>query len=479
MRLVFAAAACLLSVNATLWAQDSDAPTPSLGDLARQSRAQHSSADQSKSTSAQELVDEMQREQEEAGNAPVGFTSFDAGDYRVLVPNPSTLEGRENGAVLAGSRVGVTNTEVLAGTPIPIPPNLSDIAVRNLVSQVAGLHGQSPYCSPVTLGTHKAFRCYWNGAPRLLGHEVWGTMDVIVASNSLIPIMCVSPDELRQCLGYDRFGYHTCGNRNPTWSEVQQTKDAINTRFHDELTTGQMCDQIIYPSIRLKEDIVVHPATLAETKPAKAATPAPAEDKMVVAVGSPTTSLADLARRTRQAAHPVAQATVDNAEGGLVPEGFQSFAVIYCANPQQCSQATVVIPAQVEVVSKVNGQYIFKAAQDGNPVFLYAGPADVNAPYRSLTDPDYIRMRDLANANEWWSRGKVNGVSTQEVAVDGHAAVITRFGYEREPKKSWIGERVLIDNYGQQFLLGCTAPEETFADAEALCTTLVNSLRLE
>jgi hypothetical protein len=36
----------------------------------------------------------------------------------------------------------------------------------------------------------------------------------------------------------------------------------------------------------------------------------------------------------------------------------------------------------------------------------------------------------------------------------------------------------LIENQGKQFLLGCTAPEEHFADAEALCTTLVNSLRL-
>jgi hypothetical protein len=36
----------------------------------------------------------------------------------------------------------------------------------------------------------------------------------------------------------------------------------------------------------------------------------------------------------------------------------------------------------------------------------------------------------------------------------------------------------LIDNQGKQFLVGCAAPEEHFADAEALCTTLVNSLRL-
>jgi hypothetical protein len=56
---------------------------------------------------------------------------------------------------------------------------------------------------------------------------------------------------------------------------------------------------------------------------------------------------------------------------------------------------------------------------------------------------------------------------------------MTRFRYQRDQKKWWIGERILIEMpMGAQFLVGCTALEENFADAEALCTTLVNSLRL-
>jgi hypothetical protein len=188
--------------------------------------------------------------------------------------------------------------------------------------------------------------------------------------------------------------------------------------------------------------------------------------------------LAELARQTRQAPHDKAQATLDSAEGTTVaPAGFQSFILQYCQNPQQCSEASVVIPEKAEVVSRTNGQYIFKAALDGESVMLYAGPADVNAPYRSLTDPDYIRMRDLANANGW-SREKPESVSTQDLTIEGRPALMTRFRYQRDQKTWWIGERVLIENQGKQFLLGCAAPEEHFADAEALCTTLVNSLRL-
>jgi hypothetical protein len=129
------------------------------------------------------------------------------------------------------------------------------------------------------------------------------------------------------------------------------------------------------------------------------------------------------------------------------------------------------------VVSRTNGQHIFKAALDGGAVMLYAGPADVGAPYRSMTDPDYIRMRDLANFNGW-SREKPDAVSTQELTIDGRPALMTRFRFQRYQKRWWIGERALIEDQGAQFLLGCAAPEEHFADAEGLCTTLVNSLRL-
>lgn len=483
MRRVLPVAAFIACMSACAATQDASSPASSLGDLARQTRAQHASADLNPSK-AQGLVDEMQEEQESSDNAPAGYKNYDAGDYRLFVPYPFSLEGRENGgAVLLGSRMGLSNTEVMAGNPISIPPNLSDTVLMNTVRQLASRQGAQAYCNPISQGSHKTFRCSWQTSPRLLGHEVWGSMEFIVASNHLIPVMCASPDDSHQmCVIYDTHGHNTCSDREHQlygWDH-RKAQAAADATYRDERTTVQACDQIIYPSIQLKEDIVVHPVTIAEGKPPKVATPAPVQDKTVVAVGSPTTSLAELARQTRQAPHAEPKAKLDSGEDlSPVPDGFQSFVVGYCVNPQQCSEATVVIPAKVEIVSKVNGQYIFKTALDGNPVFLYVGPADVNNPYRSMTDLDYIRMRDLANANQWWSRGKVNGVSTQEVTIDGHPALITRFGYEREPKKPWIGERVMIDNRGQQFLLGCTAPEESFAEAEELCTTLVNSLQLQ
>src|SRR5579863_7837815 len=473
----------------TTSAQDYTAPNPPLAELARQSRAQHAAAE-GQPNKAQELVDEMQQQQEQQQVAPTGFKSYDAGDYRLFVPFPYDLEGRDNtGAVLIGSRLGLTNTEVMAGSPVPIRPNLNDNELLSAANQLASSHGQPASCSQTKLGERKAFRCGWQNSPSLLGRQVWGSIEIVATSNSLIPVMCVSPDDVHQpCVVYDTLGHNSCNDRN-AW----KTRAAIEASYRDERTTTQICDQIIYPSITLKEDIVVHPAVIGQQKPANGTTGTVPQDNSVAAYGVQTGSLAELARQSRQASHGQPLAKLSNAEGGVAPAGFQSFSLQYCQYPQHCSTASIVIPEKSEIVSNANSQYIFKTVLNGYPVMLYAGPVDVNEPYRSMTNADYIRIRDLAGSSGW-SREKADAVSTQELSIDGRPALMTRFRYQRDEKNWWIGERAQIQvqpgqvpnwqiQNGQiqtgQFLIGCTAPEQRFADAEVLCTTLVNSLRLQ
>ena len=342
-------------------AQDAGNSGASLGDLARHTRANHASTSDSKPSKAQALVDEMQQEQEASENAPVGFKNYDAGDYRLFVPFPYSLEGRDNGgAVLLGSRLGITNTEVVAGNPIPVPADAREDTLMNVVRQYAGQRGPQAYCSAIKQGAHKAFRCAWQGNPSLLGHVVWGSMEFIVASNSLIPVMCVSPDAMQSCLVYDNWGHNTCSDRN-----AYKTQAAIEASNREETTTFQMCDQVIYPSITLKEDIVVHPAKIAEKSDqpnpqSKALQPTavgwapPVQAHEPGDSGSQSPSLAELARQTRQAPHGPPLAKLDSAEGtSVAPAGFQSFVLQYCINPQQCGAATVVIPEKAEVVSRV------------------------------------------------------------------------------------------------------------------------------
>ena len=70
-----------------------------------------------------------------------------------------------------------------------------------------------------------------------------------------------------------------------------------------------------------------------------------------------------------------------------------------------------------------------------------------------MTDPDYIRMRDLANSNGW-SHEKTDGVSTQDLTIEGRPALMTRFRYLRDEKTWWVGERALIGMAGRSFWLG-------------------------
>ena len=82
-RCVTLLAVAVVCLGARLRAQNSENPN-SLGDVARQTRAEHASAPADKSGKAQDLVDEMQQEQEAAENAPTGFKNYDAGEYRLL-----------------------------------------------------------------------------------------------------------------------------------------------------------------------------------------------------------------------------------------------------------------------------------------------------------------------------------------------------------------------------------------------------------
>ena len=487
------AAACILCLSAVARAQDSDEPN-SLGDVARQTRAQHASAPEDKSSKEQDPISGMRQQHETATTPPIGFVNYNTGDYRLFVPFPFNLEGHENGgAVLLGSKVGINNAEVLAGTPLPIPANLSDQDLSDTARQLAQAYSPSASCSAIKLGSHKVFRCSLSKAS-LLDREVTGSIEFVAANNSLIPVMCVSADDMRECVTHGARS-QTCGGIHPTRAEVRRTKAAKLAQLHDQLASLQVCNQIIYPSIQvkedqfaedqLKEDVVTRPPAIPEGKAARKEVAATAitEPENESATSGPSApsppSLAELARQNRRASHGQAQAASDNAEGkSAAPVGFQTFVLQYCRNPQQCSDASIIIPEKSEVVSRTNGQHIFKAALDGEPVMLYAGPADVNAPYRSLTDADYTRMRDLANSNGW-SREKPDSISTEDLMIGGELALMTRFRFRRDQKHWWIGERVLLGAQGAQFLLGCAAPEEHFADAEILCTTLVNSLRSE
>src|SRR5580700_11049294 len=74
----------------------------SLADAARQARAQRQDQPRAEESQAQQVVNQLVEDQDDTGNAPGGFKTYNAGDYKLWVPAPFTVEGHDTaGIVLA------------------------------------------------------------------------------------------------------------------------------------------------------------------------------------------------------------------------------------------------------------------------------------------------------------------------------------------------------------------------------------------
>jgi hypothetical protein len=484
-------AACLTATG--LPAQAQDAPSPSLGDVARQSRSQRQQADTP--SKAQELADQLQQEQEESENAPVGYKTYNAGDYRLWVPFPYEVEGRDQiGTVLAGSRVGVTNTEVMAGNPLAFPSNLDEGTERNLVSQVARLYSQYASCSPIKLGERRAYRCGLDKA-YLMGAEVWGTMVFVITSGSVIPVMCVSPDDQHQCVGHDKFGYHICGNKNPTWDEVQKTQAAVQTRYQDERTTAQVCDQLIYPSIRLREDYAPraltgsakstdHTGADHTAAPKTAGLPTARNAQTAVngdaAQAGTAPSLAEVVRQSKEAAsnQPKAKRTLDATDGGgIPPAGFKSDTFSYCQRRDFCWHAYVFLPANAVRLKDYAPEFVYEVPFDKERVLLFAGQAQIDAASRGSKDPTLALWREINATEGSAALNNLQAATRDEATIAGMPGFLTHFEIKRNDVV-WVGIRANVVSRGVELMVGCLAPKTRFGDADQDCSTLIDSLRL-
>lgn len=473
---------------AITWGQDSENAGASLGDLARQSRAQRGQSGTTPSK-AQELANELQQEQEESENAPIGYKTYNAGDYRLFVPFPYEIEGRdENGVVLAGSRVGVTNTEVMAGNPITFPAGLDESSERNVLSQLTRMFSESSGCGAFKLGEHRAYRCGLNRVS-LLGKEVSGTMVFVMASGTTIPVMCVSPDAMNEHL--------VIGNPRATYQQQQAAYAQQAQRFQDERTTAQVCDQVIYPSIRLREDsekslsaavasksMNTGKASLTKTAAlSTAAGPQAAVAKSDAAAGV-APSLAEVVRVSKAAGanQPKAKRTLDATDGGgLPPAGFKSASFSYCQSQDFCWQASVFLPVNAVPTDPHYPEFVYEAplgkdTAGPDKVLLFAGFAHLNGANRGSKDPSIALWREI-NADDSAGQSNVQAVTRDEATIAGMPGFLTHFEIKRNDV-IWVGVRANVVSRGVDLMVGCMAPQKRFGDADEDCSTLIDSLRL-
>ncbi|HLW85933.1 MAG TPA: hypothetical protein VKR60_12020 [Candidatus Sulfotelmatobacter sp.] len=470
----------------------------SLADAARQARAQKADQPKAEPSKAQEVVNQLVEDQDDTGNAPAGFKTYNAGDYRLFVPAPYTVEGRDNsGIVLVNSAQGRARSLVLVGNPVVLPPGSGDDAFGDAASQIAHIYAPSATCTPATVAGHKAYQCGLAGAT-LLGRKVGGNAVFVRGSRNMIPVFCVAPTDSR---ARDMYNNPHSNSRQKAYA-----KQVMEREDQDVRNTWQACDSVLQ-SVRLKEDGGTTATASVKTDNAASATapaapaqaaagsasnapaassPATSSSQVATASAGGSASLAEIARRIHESPAPgaVAQAQPqrppDNApESDAAPEGFKTQSFRYCkAHSQQCWDALIFVPADAKLLSSGCKQYVFETKVNGETFLLLAGQSgSAGCEERAPNDPDPVRWHQLVDPESIRAPGTAATISNLQMTLAGKSAVITKLKFKKG-LADWMAKRADVESNGLQIVVGCMAPRDSFADGEAMCTTLIESLRL-
>jgi hypothetical protein len=457
----------------------------SLADVARQARAQKQAQPKTEASTAQQIVDQLAEDQEDK-DAPAGFKTYNAGAYKIWAPAPFTLDSHDvGGVVLTGPQVGSTRPLVLAGTPIVLRLENED-AFADAARQFAHGYSDSTNCTKATVAGRNAYQCSLAGA-RLLGHSVSGNVVFVQGAGGVLPVLCVADTESR--------ARDLLNNPHATLKQKRYAREVMAHEDQDVRTAWQKCDAV-FQSIRIKDSSTPQKGTLAAANtvidsksaaspgaavdPARAAAPAAAAAQP--ADTDESASLADIARQLHQPSArattvPAPPATV--AAQSTVPAGFKVQAFTYCkSHTQQCWNASVLVPADAQLVSSDCKQFVFETKVKGSPFLLLMGPAGAEScPGRNPSDGSTVRWKQLVDPERERDPGTSSTISAEQTTLDGKRAFVTEMRF-RKGAADWIAKRAEVENNDAQLVVGCMAPKDTFADGDTTCSGLIGSLRL-
>jgi hypothetical protein len=432
----------------------------SLGDAARQSRAQKQSDAQDSVSPAQQVANELSEDQNDS--APGGFKTFNAGDYKVWVPAPYTVDGRDDaGTVLSGPAVGSKRPMILVGSPIISKGNTDD-AFQDAATQFAHLYSQTATCTKSTIAGQGAYVCGL-AAANLLGRQVSGNAVFVQRAGNIYPVFCLAPSDSRY--------RDILNNPRSSSSAKVMARESLEREEGDMKAVWQKCDTV-FQSVHIRDGAVRQAAQSGAASGG-------------VTAGAGSASLADIARRLKQdpgqaaaiTTASAAQTTAEVAPGSTVPAGLKVQAFQYCAAVHQCWDASVLIPSDAKLISSDCKQYAFEIKVQGQPFLLMAGPAGGECDGGTANSTSLVRWKELVDPENRRAPGTYTTISAQTRKLDGKAASIITMGF-RKGLTQWMGKRAEVENNGIQIVVGCLAQRDYFADGDAVCSALIESLRL-
>jgi hypothetical protein len=417
----------------------------SLADAARQARAQKPAQPQGDVNRAQQVADELSEEQN-SGDAPGGFKTYNVGDYKLWVPAPFTVEGHDDGGtVLSGPGVGSKRVVVLVGTPMVFAWGGSDTAFHDAAVQFAGLYLPSAKCTKTTLSEHAAYQCGLAGA-NLLGRHISGNAMFVQVGGNIYPIFCAAPTDSR--------ARDILNDPHSSFRDKQYAREALEREDPDVRSVWQKCDTV-FQSLRVSTSSAVkaaksQPAASTPTVPAALAQAATTPAPQPVTVPAPTTT---------------------------VPAGLKVHAFKYCSGVRQCWDASVLVPIDAKLVSSSCQQYAFEVKVQGSPFLLMTGAAGGSCDNGTTPPSDPVRWHQLVDPENKRAPGTFVTISSWQASLDGHPAIVTTIGF-RKLMEDWMGRRAEVEANGVPLVVGCMAQREHFTDGEAVCSALIDSLRL-
>jgi len=404
-------------------------------------------------------ADSLAQEEEEAGAAPDGFQSYSAEGYRVLVPAPFSVEGRDNeGVLLVTEDVTGITTKVYAANAIAINGQLSEVEFQELARRFWEPHGTIA-CGKAKTGV-AGHLCTVHSA--LYGIEEFnGRARFVEGEHRIVPVVCFSIPLKGKDLDYSNHP-----RSKEEWADLQAEGKRSVERNEAWYASNQLCDTVL-DSIRLKEEYGRPLATL-RTQGEKA----PAMHRTEVAGHG--TSLGDVARQAKKEAAQKEKAHVTvEAEDTInaAPPGFRVHTSTHCGNV--CWQESFYLPEKARQVKGGNSENVYVTMLDGDTsVVIYFGQTNVTNGYS-----EYGMAQGVAQG---WVHARIDATAKAihlTRTVNGHEAAATRTRLTAN-MKVWTEEDVTVAGDDINFSIGCIVREDRFADAESLCSTAWESWRI-